>query len=287
MPDTFQFYSQSADATPGKGAGEHLDSPPETYSELKKQKNWRRTLANLDEGYETILLLTKEAELWQAFPKKPRVRRDDLEGKRRELQKSEVQRLVEPAPEMEAEKVKLKKTSKPKEKKTKPSDAVTEAPEGGVIGDSAIAAPAPAPELYLPPPDISPGAEEEVSSIRFCPECRYYLYLQDTLDEEENENYLERLCRNCGYRERDMKGGLISEISIKEKSAESYKILVNEFTREDYRLPRIRGSLKCPNGDCQSNKGTESDILYLKYDPVNIGYIYICSHCNTNWRSRR
>ena len=56
----------------------------------------------------------------------------------------------------------------------------------------------------------------------------------------------------------------------------------------DFRLPHIRGSLKCPSAMCDTNtKGVESDIIYLKDDQVNLTYLYICSHCNTQWRSRR
>ena len=97
-----------------------------------------------------------------------------------------------------------------------------------------------------------------------------------------------RLCRNCGYKEQDEKGGLLSEILVQEKSAEGYKILLNEFTRRDPRLPHLRGVLKCPESGCESNQGGKvSDIIYMKYDSVNMKYLYICDICGYEWKSRR
>ena len=137
----------------------------------------------------------------------------------------------------------------------------------------------------------------------FCKVCRYYLYL------DQNEDKLRRICRNCGYQEQ-MKGGLILEIDLKEKTSEGYKILMNEFTKDDPTLPHVH-NLRCPSRACPSNKGraypmdnpdadaaqaaqaavedkgeVESDVIYLKYDAINMKYLYICNVCDTKWRSK-
>ena len=77
----------------------------------------------------------------------------------------------------------------------------------------------------------------------FCKICRYYLYLEEVSvvddekgDKEVTKKELRRVCRNCGYQEQ-MKGGLILEIDLKEKTSEGYKILMNEFTKDDPTLP--------------------------------------------------
>jgi DNA-directed RNA polymerase subunit M/transcription elongation factor TFIIS len=134
-----------------------------------------------------------------------------------------------------------------------------------------------------------PEVDEESKShtIRFCPTCNYYLYLNESHGGED-AGALYRICHNCGYKEMDAKGGLVSEILVKERSTESYKILLNEYTRRDPRLPHIRGIMKCPSETCQSNVGgTESDIIYMKYDGVNLMYLYICDVCGYKWHSRR
>ena len=165
---------------------------------------------------------------------------------------------------------------------------------------AAAAAAAPAAESALRPESLLaadvgepislrvPDADEEAKTrtIRFCPTCNYYLYLNEGDDSDANALY--RRCNNCGYKEMDTKGGLISEILVQERSTESYKILLNEYTRRDPRLPHIRGVMKCPSETCQSNVGgAESDIIYMKYDNVNLMYLYICDVCGYKWHSRR
>ena len=96
---------------------------------------------------------------------------------------------------------------------------------------------------------------------------------------------LRRICRNCGFKE-DNNGGLILEIDLKEKTSEGYKILMNEFTKQDPTLPHVN-TIKCPNNGCNTNvSGKEKDVIYLKYDAINMKFLYICNVCDTQWRSK-
>ena len=116
--------------------------------------------------------------------------------------------------------------------------------------------------------------------MRFCPTCRYYLYLNQT------GTTLNRICRTCGYQEEDKTGGLILETDLKEKTSEGYKILLNEFTTQDPTLPHV-DNIACPNSECSTNtSGAKRDTIYIKYDPVNLKFLYICNVCNTQWRSK-
>jgi DNA-directed RNA polymerase subunit M/transcription elongation factor TFIIS len=127
----------------------------------------------------------------------------------------------------------------------------------------------------------------------FCPVCRYYLYLKQEEKQEEKkadepaEKVLIRICRNCGYQEEHTDGGLILEIDLKEKTSEGYKILMNQFTEMDPTLPHVN-TIKCPNDICPSNppSNQEKDVIYLKYDAVNMKFLYICNVCKTRWRSK-
>jgi hypothetical protein len=81
-------------------------------------------------------------------------------------------------------------------------------------------------------------------------------------------------------------GEKVSETLVKERSSEAYKIVMNEFTRLDPTLPRLK-TIKCPRGDCASNGGgAEKDVIYIKYDSENLKYLYICDVCGEHWRSR-
>lgn len=115
--------------------------------------------------------------------------------------------------------------------------------------------------------------------MKWCPKCDNYLY------HNVRTGDLVRNCLNCGYSEKDTQGGLIVETRVGERASEGYKILLNEFTTKDPVLPHAK-NIKCPNGGCPSNTGTkEPDVVYLKYDTVNLKYIYICMACDQRWRS--
>lgn len=318
MPDIFQFYSGSADAAPGKGAGETLESPPETYKELRAIKDWRRILAAAvavdapTPELARVLSLTRSAELWNK--KERAVRLEEM--------RAAVQRNAPATPEMAENAAaaaaggpapaapKPKAAAKPRAKKGAaagaaapleapplpagdggpvggPAFPVGAVPEGALADEAVLAPPAPpaAPPVGLDEPD------RRESSIKFCPVCRYYLYSTVTLDPADtSKQELVRLCRNCGFREKDEKGGLVMEMMIQESASEGYKILLNEFTRRDPRLPHLRKNIKCPDPACPSNHGrAETDIIYIKYDPVNLLYLYICNvdGCGFRWRSRR
>jgi hypothetical protein len=93
-------------------------------------------------------------------------------------------------------------------------------------------------------------------------------------------------CLSCGVEEEQVGGCLLMETLVQERSSEGYKILLNEYTRQDPTLPHVK-SIKCPKGDCASNTGgSDRDVIYIKYDPVNMKYMYICNVCGEAWRSR-
>lgn len=295
--DSFQFYSGSADAAPGKGAGETLISPPDTYKELRKIPGWRRALAK-GKNLDTILPLTQSAQLWMTQGK-TKSRREDLENMRSaaasaaEAEAEAIQRAPPTQSEMPAPSTspKKKKTSTKKkgggDENNSPAaaaaaaaaPAVPQQPEGQVI-QGLLPEPPPA---DVPVPEDADAAQQENSVIRFCPTCRYYLYLQV----EGEEQNLFRVCRSCGYKEEDVKGGLVMETTVRAHATEGYKILLNEYTRQDPRLPRLK-TIPCPEPACDSNHGkAPSDVIYIKHDAVNMLYMYICDVCGFTWRSAR
>ena len=126
--------------------------------------------------------------------------------------------------------------------------------------------------------------------MKFCPTCRNYLYLDvDEAGEagaEKTTLQLRRVCRNCGHQEFDTRGGLVLETNLKETTSEGYHALVNEFTKLDPTLPHV-DTLKCPKADCPSNAGSAAkDVIYIKYDPVGLKFLYICNVCDARWKSK-
>lgn len=116
--------------------------------------------------------------------------------------------------------------------------------------------------------------------MKFCPKCENYLYMDTKTDK------LLRICRTCGYSEEDTQGGLAMETIVQERTSEGYKILLNEFTRQDPTLPHVR-TLPCPRQSCPTNiKGEPRDVIIIKYDAQNLKFLYICNVCGEQWRSR-
>jgi DNA-directed RNA polymerase subunit M/transcription elongation factor TFIIS len=195
---------------------------------------------------------------------------------------SKAQRNVNKQPEMEAPKktkaakaAKATKEPKAKTKKASPEVAQTEGIPEGLLAT-------PLRQEEVTPPDLdAPMNPESESCLKFCSVCDNYLYMQ--MDGESQE--LRRICRKCGFKE-DSKGGLVMEMMIQQRSSEGYKVLLNEFTRKDPRLPHIRKNIACPNVACESNHGKDPDVIYIKYDLVNLMYLYICDICGDQWHSR-
>lgn len=118
------------------------------------------------------------------------------------------------------------------------------------------------------------------SVLHFCKSCRYYLALEIT------DNTLTRICRNCGNKETVTGGALAHETVVQQAASEGHKILLNEFTASDPTLPHV-SNIPCPNTNCPSKTGqVKQDVITIKSDPINLKYLYICTVCNQQWRSR-
>ena len=248
-----------------------------------------------NEDAKRVLLATGTAQLWHVIPRSSvKERWEVLELLRQELREAQTN-----APKQQTE----MESAAPKTKSRGRKKATAVAPEQQVVDrtEEAVATGIGG----LPPPAVLVSdvvveqeerepvrpeldqAEVKQSSIRLCPVCNYYLYV---VMEDKEQATLIRKCRNCGFHEQDTEGGLVMEMVVQEKSSESYKIQLNEFTHRDPCLPHLRKNISCPNPGCGSNQGKqEPDVIYMKYDPVNMLYIYICNvdGCGTTWRSRR
>ena len=120
--------------------------------------------------------------------------------------------------------------------------------------------------------------------LKFCPKCEYYLYLS-----AQEGAPVSRLCRNCGYAElldpKSKEEALLLETNFRSGSSASGAasgITLNAYTLVDPTLPHVN-TIKCPNGGCPSNMDpTLRDVIYIKTDPVNMKFQYICTKCQTS-----
>ena len=110
-------------------------------------------------------------------------------------------------------------------------------------------------------------------------------YISIYKDDENNVIYY---CKKCGDTDNTLikEGNCIFKDNIN-KQENKLENLVNKHTTLDVTLPRTN-SIKCPNIDCLTNKSDfnsdDREIIYIRYDHLNIKYMYICNTCKTNWK---
>lgn len=118
--------------------------------------------------------------------------------------------------------------------------------------------------------------------MHFCNVCDNMYYLKIG----EDANKLIYYCRHCGNEDTSLNKDnvCVSKTQIK-RSEEKYIHVINEYTKKDPTLPRIK-TIRCPNQACPSNtKEADNEVLYIRYDDINIKYIYMCAHCDTTWKT--
>ncbi len=119
--------------------------------------------------------------------------------------------------------------------------------------------------------------------MNFCSICdnMYYIGI-----DPENTNKLTNFCRNCGNTDSTLSANsvVISRMQLK-KSEQEFGHIINKYTKLDPTLPRVNNVL-CPNADCGTNANNEStEIIYIRYDDTNMKYVYLCSTCDTVWKT--
>jgi DNA-directed RNA polymerase subunit M/transcription elongation factor TFIIS len=130
--------------------------------------------------------------------------------------------------------------------------------------------------------------------MQFCPLCNNMLYLELAVkgegEAEEKDDYdlLQYFCRNCFYQEDlDIKKQaiVVSNYDLK-KSEQEFSHIINKYTKLDPTLPRVNNIL-CPNDRCKTNTTTTEpkEIIYIRYDDINLKYVYLCSTCDTVWKT--
>ena len=119
--------------------------------------------------------------------------------------------------------------------------------------------------------------------MHFCSNCNNMYYIRINSD---NPNKLVYYCRNCGNEDQNLTNDnvTVSKTVIK-KTEQSFSHIINKYTKFDPTLPRIN-TILCPNAECPTNKqDKEREIIYIRYDDINMKYVYLCSDCDTVWQT--
>jgi len=119
--------------------------------------------------------------------------------------------------------------------------------------------------------------------MHFCSVCQNMYYI--SIDSDDN-NKLVYYCRNCGNTDSTftIETATVLKVNLK-KSEQEFSHIINKYTKLDPTLPRINNIL-CPNAECATNTSDDEtkEIIYIRYDNINMKYVYMCSTCDTVWK---
>lgn len=123
----------------------------------------------------------------------------------------------------------------------------------------------------------------------FCKVCQNMYYIKV---EDNDCNKIIYYCRKCGDQDDtaiNTSKSILKEV-LNSNNESKLNNFVNKYTKYDCTLPRIN-YIKCPNSSCISNsKDFDSDtkeIIYIRYDNINMKYLYLCSHCEYTWKTEK
>lgn len=120
--------------------------------------------------------------------------------------------------------------------------------------------------------------------MRFCEVCNNMLYV--TIDIVDEKKRLVHYCKTCGHRDIDMsnKSMLVLDDN-KVSDTVKYNQYVNKFIKHDPCLPRVK-NITCPHDKCTKAEDAENEVIYIKYDAINMKYVYYCCHCDHYWTNQ-
>jgi hypothetical protein len=93
-------------------------------------------------------------------------------------------------------------------------------------------------------------------------------------------------CKNCDNREVQVKenGSICVIDDNKVDDATKYSMFINKYVKHDATLPRVN-NIVCANETCTKAADSENQVIYIKYDFINMKYLYYCCHCEHFWKA--
>ena len=124
--------------------------------------------------------------------------------------------------------------------------------------------------------------------MNFCSGCNNMYYLKINSGGDNKSDKLIFYCRNCGNEETNLTADNICVSSFENNdNTDNHDTYINEYTKLDPTLPRTN-NIKCPNSNCESNDTNDKsqrEIIYVRYNDIDMKYVYMCSTCNTIWKT--
>lgn len=117
--------------------------------------------------------------------------------------------------------------------------------------------------------------------MKFCTICDNMLY-----EQLSQEGTLLNVCKNCGNSivvDTSRTSACVMENNYADDST-LYRQFMNRHLHDDPTLPRV-SNIACVNEKCSRKTNETNDVVYVKYDAVNLKYLYQCGYCASFWKS--
>lgn len=122
--------------------------------------------------------------------------------------------------------------------------------------------------------------QTEKNAMDFCDFCNNMYYIK-----QQEDSTLIYFCKNCGSTKHIDEGNENSKkISHTDydKSTAKYSQYLNPNIVHDKTIPHVNNII-CSNEQCTKKDSEDNDVMYIKFDEVNIRYLYHCVHCKHFW----
>lgn len=114
--------------------------------------------------------------------------------------------------------------------------------------------------------------------MEFCEVCDNMLFLK--IEDEQLTHH----CRKCKHKKQIESPHYVVSKTIYKRAEQKYESIVNEYTKLDMTLPRVK-NINCPNESCDTS--TEPNIIYIRYDDTEMLFLYLCRKCGKKWNTNK
>lgn len=113
--------------------------------------------------------------------------------------------------------------------------------------------------------------------MKFCNFCENMMYI--SIDPDNND--LIHYCKNCDNKiiQKKEDGSILIIDDNQVDDIIKYSQYINKNIKFDPTLPHVN------NIKCNKCNPKENDVIYIKYDFINMKYLYFCCNCDTFWKA--
>ncbi len=117
--------------------------------------------------------------------------------------------------------------------------------------------------------------------MKFCSLCDDMMYVAITPEKD-----LLYYCKNCDNKivQKKEEGSVCVIDDNKIDDVTKYSQYMNKYIKYDATLPRVN-NIQCVNEKCTKTPSHDNEVIYIKYDFVNMKYLYFCCHCEHFWKA--